>query len=161
HGQVDGVLEQVVVFFTDAAQARQGVVVAQHRIDHAIGQLVEGVDINGAADFDIFQYVADQTPCFIVQFVRFAHFFLHAGAGLLVGLQFGGFLQPLLILAVNFYGRNRVGDIKPTGRVNVHFGNAAGADFINGGLIGDAALFLVIVMRNPVAVQVRYVHTGP
>src|SRR5690606_15969558 len=160
HGQVDGVFEQVVVFFADAAQTRQRVVVAQHRIDHAIGQLVEGVDINGAADFYVFQHVAHQTPGFIVQLVRFAQFFLHAGAGLLVGFQSGGFLQPLLVLAVNFCGRNRVGDIQTACRVDVHFGNTAGADFINGCLIGDAALFLIIVMRNPVAVQIRYVHTG-
>ena len=152
-------LEQVVVFFADTAQACQRIVVTQHRIDHAIGQLVKGVDINGAADFYVFQHVAHQTPGFIMQFVRFAQFFLHAGAGLLVGFQLSGFVQLLLILAVNVHSRNGVRNIQATAGVNVDFGNTAGADFINGGLIADAALFLVIVMRNPVAVQIRYIHT--
>ena len=112
--QVDRVLQQVVVFLANAAQAGEGIVIAQHRIHHAVGQPVERLNINTFAGFHITEDVGHQIFGFVVQFAGFTQFFLRRHSGLAVGCQLlSGLIQRLLVVAVNLLLGNRVFNIGP------------------------------------------------
>ena len=134
-------LKQVVVFFANAAKAGEGVVVAQYRVHHAIGQIIKDFDINRAIELDVVQYRFNQGN----------------------GFDCGDFLRAAALLVRWFwrlsraFGRllfqARLGFERRLPRwwwhrrhpslclVDIKFRDASAFDLFDRGLVGNAALF--------------------